>query len=295
MASLPTAHQTKMKHRSTAVAFLFAFFAFAFVSVEAQTSPSIKRTAFKTDTLDFGPGGTLSVMGAPNGSIRIEGWNSNEIQVNAEIEMSANSEAELDQIAKVTGFILEESMGRTGIVSLGTHDKNYLKKAVKKFPKELVGLPFRIDYVIKVPKYCDLQIDGGKGDLFIAGVDGTIKINFLDSNAKLDLVGGAVHATFGEGTVNVTVPTRGWRGRFADISLATGTMNVSLPPSLNAEIDASILRNGKIDNTYSEMKPKTRNNAFTEKLIAAKSGSGGVPLKFTVGDGNLNISQIVKQ
>ena len=284
-----------MKNRSTVAVLLFAFFAVAFVSVEAQTDLPLKRTAFKTDTLDFGPGGTLSVVGAPNGSIRIEGWSNNEVQVNAQIEMSARTEAELDQIAKVTGFILEESMGRTGIVSLGTHDKNYLKRAIKKFPKELVGLPFRIDYVIKVPKYCDLQIDGGKGDLFIAGVDGTIKINFLDSNAKLDLVGGAVHATFGEGTVEVTVPTRSWRGRFADISLASGTMKVNLPPSLNAEIDASILRNGKIENNYAEMKPKSRRETFTEKLIAAKSGSGGVPLKFTVGDGNLNISQIVKQ
>lgn len=284
-----------MKNRSTVAVLLFAFFAIAFASVEAQTDLPLKRTAFKTDTLDFGPGGTLSVVGAPNGSIRIEGWSNNEVQVNAQIEMSARTEAELDQISKVTGFILEESMGRTGIVSIGTHDKNYLKRAIKKFPKELVGLPFRIDYVIKVPKYCDLQIDGGKGDLFIAGVDGTIKINFLDSNAKLDLVGGAVHATFGEGTVEVTVPSRSWRGRFADISLASGTMNVNLPPSLNAEIDASILRNGKIENNYAEMKPKSRRETFTEKLIAAKSGSGGVPLKFTVGDGNLNISQIVKQ
>ncbi len=284
-----------MKNRSTVAVLLFAFFAIAFVSVEAQTDLPLKRTAFKTDTLDFGPGGTLSVVGAPNGSIRIEGWSNNEVQVNAQIEMSARTEAELDQISKVTGFILEESMGRTGIVSIGTHDKTYLKKTIKKFPKELVGLPFRIDYVIKVPKYCDLQIDGGKGDLFIAGVDGTIKINFLDSNAKLDLVGGAVHATFGEGTVEVTVPSRSWRGRFADISLASGTMNVNLPPSLNAEIDASILRNGKIENNYAEMKPKSRRETFTEKLIAAKSGSGGVPLKFTVGDGNLNISEIVKQ
>jgi len=284
-----------MNHRTKAIAILLAFFLFATVSSPAQTPTSLTRTSFKTDTLDFGPGGTLSVMGAPNGSIRIEGWDSNQIQVNAEIEMSARTEAELDQIAKVTGFILEESMGRTGIVSLGTHDKAYLKKTVKKFPKELLGLPFKIDYVIKVPKYCDLQIDGGKGDLFIAGVDGTIKINFLDSKAKLDLVGGAVYATFGEGTVDVTVPTRGWRGRFADISLATGTMNVILPPSLNAEVDASILRSGKIDNSFSELRPKTRKDTFTEKLIAAKSGSGGVPLKFTVGDGNLNISQIVKQ
>ena len=281
-----------MKTILKSVSFFFALSLFAATIVSGQ---AIKRTISKSDTLDFGPGGTVSVAGAPNGSIRVEGWNNSQVQISAEIEISANSEAELEQLAKVTGFILEESTGRTGVVSVGTHDKAYMKKVAKKFPKTLLGLPFRIDYVIKVPRYCDLQIDGGKGDLYVAGIDGTMKINFLDSNAKLDLVGGAIFATFGGGTVDVNVPTRSWRGRVADISLASGVMNVTLPPSLNAEIDASILRSGKIDNTYAALKPRTRKDTFTEKLIAAKSGTGGIPLKFTVGDGSLNIAEIKKQ
>lgn len=264
------------------------------ISSSAQSPSNIKRTVYKTDKLDFGVGGTLSVAGAPNGSIRVEGWNKNEIEISAEIELNAQTEADLDALAKVTGFVLEESMGRTGINSVGTHDRKYLKGVAKKFPKTLVGLPFKIDYVIKVPKFCDLQIDGGKGDLYIAGIEGTMKINYLDAKATLNLVGGGILATFGGGTVDVSVPTRSWRGRFADIQLAAGTMNVSLPPSLNAELDASILRTGKIDNTYAELKPKTRKDTFTDKLIAAKSGIGGTPLKFTVGDGSLNIFQLKK-
>lgn len=260
-------------------------------SAFGQTQTLAKRTIYKTDKFDFGVGGTLAVAGAPNGSIRVEGWDKNEIELSAEIELNAATEADLDILARVTGFTLEESMGRTGIMSVGTHDKSYLKRVSKKFPKTLVGLPFRIDYVIKVPRYCDLQIDGGKGDLYIAGIEGTMKINYLDTNATLNLVGGGVFATFGGGTVAVSVPTRGWRGRFADVQLASGTMNVSLPPSLNAELDASILRTGRIDNTYADLKPKSRKDPFSEKLIAAKSGTGGIPLKFTVGDGTLNIFQ----
>lgn len=278
-----------------AKSFLFVvFLSLVAVSGSAQTRTLLKRTTYKTDKLDFGAGGTLSVAGAPNGSIRVEGWNKNEIEISAEIEIQAETEAGLNEISKVTGFVLEESMGRTGIVSLGTHDKKYLKSVNKKFPKNLIGLPFRIDYVVKVPQYCDLQIDGGKGDLYIAGVDGTMKINYLDTNAKLNLVGGGILAVFGGGTVDVNVPTRSWRGRFADIQLATGTMSVSLPPSLDAEVDASILRTGKIENTYPDLKPRTRKDKFSEKLIAAKSGTGGVPLKFTVGDGTLNIFQLKK-
>jgi hypothetical protein len=260
----------------------------------AQTAPKLKRTTYKTDKLEFGVGGTLSVIGAPNGSIRIEGGPNREIEISAEIEVQANTEADLKRLSDVTTFMLEESLGRTGIISVGPHDKKYMKKLDKKFPKELLAMPLRIDYVIKVPKYCDLDIDGGKGDLTITGVEGTMKLNYLETNATLNLVGGATTATFGGGTVDINIPTRTWRGRYADIQMAKGTMNVSLPPSLNAEVDATILRTGKIENTFTEFKPRVRKAEFTEKSIVAKSGIGGISLKFTVGDGTLNISEIKK-
>ncbi len=282
MNKLPLAHSL----------LFFVFLSLISISGFAQTL--IKRTTYKTETIDFNVGGTLAVVGPPNGSIRVEGWKKNEIEISAEIEMQAATEADLNEIAKVTGYTLEESTGRTGIISIGTHDKKYLKGVAKKFPKDLIGLPFKIDYVIKVPQYCDLQIDGGKGDLYISGIEGSMKVNFLDSNATLNLVGGGIDATFGGGTVNVNVPVRSWRGRFADIQMAIGNMNVSLPAGLNAEVDAAILRTGKIVNTYTELKPKTRKQIFTEKLIAAKAGVGGIPLKFTVGDGSLNIFPLEK-
>jgi hypothetical protein len=295
MARSPTA-PTKMNKQALFRSILFTIFiSICSVSAFGQIQATIKRTIYKTDKFDFGVGGTLAVVGAPNGSVRIEGWDKKEIELSAEIELNAATEADLDELAKVTGFVLEESMGRTGIMSVGPHDKAYLKRVAKKFPKTLIGLPYRIDYVIKVPRYSDLQIDGGKGDLYIAGVEGTMKINYLDSNATLNLVGGAILATFGGGTVDVSVPARSWRGRFADIQLASGTMNVSLPPSINAELDASILRTGKIDNAYADLLPRSRKVPFTEKLISAKSGIGGIPLSFTVGDGTLNIFQMKKE
>ena len=264
------------------------------ISAFGQNASYVKRTIYKSDKLDFGVGGTLAVVGAPNGSVRIEGWSNREIEISAEIEMQAPTEADLDRLAKVTGFITQESLGRTGIVSVGTHDKKYVKSMDKKFPKTLYGLPFKVDYVIKVPKYCDLQIDGGKGGLSIAGVEGNMKINYLDSDAKIELVGGGILATIGTGNLEVTIPSRSWRGRFADIQIATGNMSLNLPTGLNAEFDAVILRTGKIENGFSGFVPRSRKTEFTDKSIAGKSGSGSIPLKFTVGDGTMKIKEIGK-
>lgn len=274
--------------------YLLVFFAvFVFVSTGiAQSTPLLKRVTYKTDRLDFGVGGTLAIIGAPKGSIRIEGWNNREIEMMAEIEIEAPTEADLDRLSTVTGFVLEESLGRTGIVSIGVNDKKNIKRVDKKFPKALLSMPFRINYVIKVPRYTDLQIDGGSGDLNISGVEGTMIIKYLESNAKIDLLGGGINATFGTGSVDVSIPSSNWRGRFADVQVASGTMNVVLPSGLNAEFDASILRNGKIENGYMGFKPRARKGEFTDRSIVAKTGTGTVPLKFTVGDGTLRIIEL---
>jgi len=274
-------------------ALLFSFFVIGLFLVDAsgQAPKMLKRTTIKSDRFDFGAGGTLVVAGAPKGSITVEGWSNREVEINAEITVEGATEADLDRLSKVVGFSLEESTGRVGIVSVGTNDKKFIKQIDKSFPKALMSNPYRIDYVIKMPRYSDLQIDGGSGDLTVSGIEGTMKVNFIDTKAKLDLVGGGLFAVFGKGDVEISVPTRSWRGRFAEVQLATGNLVLNLPTGLNADFDASILRTGRIDNSFTEFVPRVRKQEFTETSIVAKSGTGGVPLKFSVGDGTMKIYQ----
>jgi len=261
--------------------------------VAAAQGQTVKRIISKSDKLDFGAGGTVAVLGAPRGSIRIEPSMRNEIEVDAEIALEAPSEADLTMLENVTGFVLREALGKVVVATVGTNDPKYLKGVSKKFPKRLLGLPYRVDYVIKVPRFCDLQVDGGVGDITIVGVEGAMRINSLEGNSKLGLVGGAVNATFGKGNVDVTMASR-WRASSIDIALASGEFNVHIPANLNAELDATVLRSGKIENSLRDIKPRVRNVKFTEQSISAKAGNGGVALKFTVGDGVLRLLPIGK-
>ena len=263
------------------------------IAFAQKNSPAklLKRTTFKTDQAEFGAGGTITILGAPNGSIEIEGWAKNEVQVEAEIEVRAANKEDLDRLAKVTGFALEVGVIHTKIVSVGTHDKKYLKRHAKKFPKRLRKMPFRINYRIKVPSYSDLAINGGNGDLKLSKVEGMMRINVLESNARLDLLGGMVIATFGKGNVDVSIPTRSWRGRHVDIQLANGELNVGLAPNLNAQVEAKVLRTGQIENDFANLKARKRTK-FTDKLILAKAGNGGAQMSFTVGDGSLKLKAL---
>ncbi len=254
----------------------------------AQTGKLLKRTTYKTEKVDFGVGGTISIVGAPSGSIVIEGWQKNEVEISAEIEVQAENDADLALLANVNTFTFEVTMGRLSILSVGTNDKAYLKRNAKKFPKRLLTMPVRFDYKIKVPVFSDLEIDGGRGDFDLAKVEGAMRINFLETTARLKFSGGGIAATFGSGSVTIEILARSWRGQGANIQLGKGVMNLYLPLNLNAEFDASILRTGKIDNAYDILKPRDRTQ-FTEKLINAKAGNGGAKLIFTVGDGDLRI------
>lgn len=266
---------------------LFALPAFA------QTT-LLKRTTYKTENIDFGVGGSVSIVGAPVGSISIEGWQKNEVEISAEIEVQAENEADLAQLAAVNSFVFDQTMGSVSIISVGTHDKDYMKRTAKKFPKKLLAMPFRIDYKIKVPVFTALEIDGGRGDFDLSNVEGVMRINFLDTNARLKLIGGTIMATFGTGTVEVEILPRSWRGSGAEIQLVKGNLNVALPLNLNADLDASILRTGKIENAYTTLKQRDRTK-FTEKLITAKAGNGGAKFSLTVGDGDLRIAAIKNQ
>lgn len=281
-----------MKNRNLTLAFVLAILLAVFV--QPGYSQSQKRIVTKTDTFDFGAGGTLSLIGAPNGSITIVGTPKNEIEITATIEIEAATEADLNTLAAVTTFVLQESTGRVAIMSSGTHNKLGDKKLWKKFPKTLLGLPFRIDYVVKVPRYCDIDVNGGKGDIDVSGVEGTFKISSIESNTKLNLIGGGIAATFGSGTVDITMPDRSWRGNTIDVALATGTMTVHLPTSISADLDAVILKAGKIESAFVDWKPRTRTVPFTEQSMIAKAGNGGVPMKFTVGEGTLKLMRIAK-
>ena len=261
----------------------------AFAQTDKPNSPLLKRTKYQTETLEFGMGGTFSVIGAPVGSIEIEGWNKNEVEVSSEIEVQAQTEEDLKLLAEVTGFTLDESLTKISLISVGPHDKKYLKKVHKNFPKGLRDLPFRINYKIKVPHFTDLEVNGGRGDFRLSMVEGMMRINYLEANAKMSLVGGAVQATIGQGEVDVTIATRSWRGQFAEVQVARGSMNLWLPKNLNANLTAKVLYSGKIDNSYEKLKPMKRTR-FSETEMYAKAGNGGAELLFSVGDGNLKIA-----
>lgn len=251
----------------------------------------LKRTATRRDSRRFAFGGTVTVVGAPRGAVTIEGWNRNEVELVADIELNAATEADLDQLAAVNSFVFDEDLNHLSVLTTGTHDRDYMKKVAKKFPKNLLNLPWKIDYTLRVPTNTDLEINAGYGPVKVTAVEGALRISATESETALTLTGGLVTTTVTAGMVTLTVPVRSWRGAGVEIRLATGTVNVDLPPGFNGDIDAEILRNGKIVNTHEGLASREK-PGLTERTVRARAGAGGAFFRVTVGDGTVNIRKV---
>ncbi len=219
-------------------------------TVSANPVLLLTRTTTRHEVRRFGYGRTVTIVGAPQGSIIVEGWSRSEVEVSADVELHAETEDDLNRLATVNGFVFDEDTNHLSLLSTGTHDRIFMKRVAKDFPKRLLGLPWKIDYRVHVPASMDVEINAGRGPIRLTGVEGAIRISATESETQLSLTGGVVSVTIAAGNVSLAIPTRSWRGAGAEVRLAVGILNLELPAGFNGDIDADILRSGKIVGAY---------------------------------------------
>lgn len=255
------------------------------------TPQQLTRSSTRHESRRLGYGGTLTIYGAPTGSINIEAWPRNEVDITAEIELKGGTEEELAALAAVNNFVLDADGSHLTLMTTGTHDRKFMKRAAKDFPKKLLTLPWKIDYRIRVPAQIDLDIYAGRGALTVNNTDGALALNAGESEAAFTLGGGDVSSTIASGTVSLRIPVNSWRGRGASIRLGRGALTVELPASFSGDLDATVLRTGSIENNHPALVPR-EGVASNARQLRARAGAGGAALTFEIGDGIIRINKV---
>jgi hypothetical protein len=255
-----------------------------------QPSPFLKRTTVRRDTRRLGYSGSVTIYGAPEGSITVEGWTRSEVEITAEVEQSATTEEELTRLAAVNTFAVVDDLNHIDVTTVGVHDRKYMKRVARDMPKKLLTMPWKIDYRVRVPASVDLDIYAGRGALNLSGVEGAIHINGGEGASTFTLAGGDVEATLKGGPATVRVPARSWRGHGITLRVAAGDLTVELPAGFSGDVNAEVLRAGRIENTYAGLAPRERTQP-TDQHLQGRAGQGGASLSFIVGDGTIRITQ----
>jgi hypothetical protein len=252
--------------------------------------PKLTRTTTRHEVRRMPYGSTVTLLGAPVGSITIEAWSRPEIDITADIELRADTEEDLTRLAVVNSFVIDDEPNHLRILTTGMHDKKFMRRAAKDFPKKLLGLPWKIDYRLRVPVLTDLEINNGSGAFNLAGVEGNISFQAQESDAALKLNGGALRVTLLRGSVKLTIGARSWRGAGANVQLAAGNITLELPSGFSGDVDADILRTGTIENNNAELTPRERTTP-TPRSTKSRAGAGGTTVALTVGDGTIKLTK----
>ena len=253
--------------------------------------PLLKRTTTRRELKRLGYGGSVTIYGAPEGSVTVEAWDRSEVEVTAEAEQSADTEENLTRLAALNTFSVDEDVNHVTVMTVGLHDRKYARRVAKGLPKTLLTMPWKIDYRVRVPAACDVEVNAGRGALVVTGVEGALRINAGGGPGSLfALSGGDVEATVASGPLTVRPTARGWRGRGLSVRLVSGDLTVEQPAGFNGDVDAEVLRAGRVENDYVGLAPRERTTPG-ERLLKGRAGQGGATLSFTVGDGTLRIKQ----
>ena len=103
----------------------------------APTSTLLKRTTTRHEVRRVGFGGSVTIYGAPEGSITVEAWQKGDVEITADIEQSVGTEEELTRLASVNGFIIDEDVNHMRLMTVGVHDRKYVKCVARDLPKNL--------------------------------------------------------------------------------------------------------------------------------------------------------------
>ncbi|MDX6694700.1 MAG: hypothetical protein QOF02_2303 [Blastocatellia bacterium] len=250
--------------------------------------PRLTRTTTRHEVRRLAYGSSITLLGAPAGTITIEAWSRPEVDLTADIELRADTEEDLTRLAALNTFFIDAEPNQLRILTTGTHDKVFMRRAAKDFPKKLLGLPWKIDYHLRVPAFTDLDINNGRGAFHLTGVEGSISFQAQESDAFISAPGGTLRVTLLRGSVKLIATARSWRGVGANVQLAAGDITLELPTGFSGDVDADILRVGQIENNYPELTPREQTTP-TPRSIMTRAGAGGAAFALTVGDGAIKI------
>jgi len=236
-----------------------------------------------------------------NGSIAIQGYNGNTIQVEVKKTIKAKNQEYLELGKREIGISIEETDGEIFVfldspwtyfdLEKGRffHHENYNHRDRPKYR-------YHLDFTVKVPKSTGLIVGTmNDGDIFVKDVQGHLmKANNLNGAITLENVAGRTDANALNRDINISYSTNPKEDSY--YNSLNGNINVTFKDGLNADVSFKSM-NGDLYTNFDTraMKPEimqkeTKGSKGVKYKIDSKEafriGSGGVKLDFNLLNGD---------
>ena len=236
-------------------------------------------------------------LGNINGTVRVEGWERDEISIEATKKVRARDREEAEEIVEGLKVEIRRDEGAVRIETI------YPKRRRGGFWSALFGGVTRhmsVDYEVYVPGEMDLDLHTTNGRVEVEEVSGEVATHTTNGRIDLREVEGSVRVR----TTNGGVKVEGLVGMF-DISTTNGSIEVGwsrggvgdsrahttngritlrVPKEFSAVLDASTT-NGRVRTEV----PLTIEGTISKRKVRGTLGEGGPLLKLRTTNGNIDI------
>ena len=220
------------------------------------------------ETLDFHYG-DLFRLENDNGSIIIETWNENKVQIDAE------KSAETDEALRSIEIRIRET-GRG--IEITTHLPRRRERDGDR------GSNRAVSYHILLPMDAELNVETVNGKVEIYGISGNIEASTVNGNVEAEDIAGQVDISTTNGSINASYSEASdGNHRY---STTNGSVKVFLPAGAGGEIDAQTV-NGGITTDF----PTTVRKLSRRHLQGSFGGGGGLSLEIETVNGSVRIRE----
>ncbi|MDR3700030.1 MAG: DUF4097 family beta strand repeat-containing protein [Candidatus Sulfopaludibacter sp.] len=211
--------------------------------------------------------GRLSVDASPNGGAAVKGWLRNDVLVRARVETSGDTESAATAMASRVS--IDSSGGQVRATG----------------PESANNSGWSVSYEIFVPQNTDLTLKSHNGGITISDVRGQIRFDGTNGGVHLKRVAGDVSGATVNGGVQVELTGSIWDGRQLEVSTRNGGVNVTMPSSYSAHIQAETQSGG----VHSDFPVTLESNARPRRLDF-NVGSGGPLIHISTTNGHVSLT-----
>jgi len=208
----------------------------------------------------------IRVDAQPNGGIAVDGWDRNEIRLQACV--SAHSRdgdpaAIAHQVTIETGSTIQ---------------------ARGPEPGRREG--WSVSYRLMVPRSSNLDLESQNGGIHIAGVNGTMEFRTQNGGIDLTDVGGDVRGRTQNGGLDVELTGPQWSGAGLDLVTQNGGVNLTIPGGYRATLET-----GTVNGGFNTDFPITLRGRLRTRQITTELNGGGPTIRVMTTNGGVRIRE----
>lgn len=210
---------------------------------------------------------SLRVDGRTNGSVRVHGWDKNEIHATARVEAHARDDKEAQDIAKE-------------ITISTSHDELRAEG-----PSTWRRTSWAVSFDVWVPRQTDLDLNASNGSIAVENVDARIDAETTNGSLTMNDLAGDVRGRTTNGSVHAEVTGDHWNGRGLDLTTTNGGVVLTVPRNYSADLETGTV-NGGMNIDF----PVTLQGRINRR-ISTKLGNGGAMIRAITTNGSVSIRE----